>query len=135
MRLVPPQVPLPFLILQVLLCLDPSPPWDLFSALAFTLICYLFISPSLLSFDTGDGLMNIRHGTTIALCAANGFYLVLLAKPLRNFMYIGNGKGRMQNDKVWWRRYFDVVCVIFSPRLIGWSHQVRTLHYRYIPDC
>ena len=137
MRLGPPQVPLPFLTLQVLLCLDPSPPWDLFSALSLALLCYLIISPSVLQIDTGVGLMNISYGANIALCAVNGFYLLLLAKPLRNFKYIGNGKAStsMQNDKVWWRKYFDVVCIIYSPRLIGWSHQVRALHYRYIPDC
>jgi len=116
-------VQLPFLTLQVLLCLDPSPPWDIFSTLAHTLICYLAISSGGWKLDAGVGFLNYALGTNTAACAVEGFYLLLLAKPWRNFKYIGNENGDVH--KVWWKKYFDILCIPYSPRLIGWSHQVR----------
>ena len=129
-------VQLPFLTLRVFLCLDPSPPWDLFSALAHILICCLILSPSVFKLDADSGFVNHEQGTHIAACAVSGVYLLMLAKPLRNFKYIGNGEGSMQSDKAWWEEYFNVVCIPYSPRLIGWSHQVRALQvdHRYISD-
>ena len=121
-----PYVQLPYLTLQLLLCLDPSPPWDLFSALAHALICYLTISSSILELDAGVGYMNYILGSAVGTGAVHGFYLLFLAKPLKNFKYIGNGDGSVH--KVWWEKYFDVACVPYSPRLIGWSHQVRIFH-------
>jgi len=117
---------LPILTLQVLLCLDPSPPWDFFGGLVFAMICYHTINSKL---DTGIGYLNHGLGSAIAICAVDGLYLLLLAKPMKNFKYIGNGKGGVH--KVWWKKYFDVVCIVQSQRLIGWSHQVGFLNPCY----
>ena len=117
-----PTPQLPELILQVSLCLDPSPPWDSFNALFIALICYLTISTSALKPDTGIGFANYVYGTAIGTLAVDGFYLLLLGKPLTRFKYIGDGNRSVPD--VWWKKYFNVVCIPHSPRLIGWSHQV-----------
>ncbi|OAX35914.1 hypothetical protein K503DRAFT_773019 [Rhizopogon vinicolor AM-OR11-026] len=118
-------VQLPYLTLQILLCLNPSPPWDLFSALALSLVCYLIISLSVFKLDTGVGYVNYMLGSTTMACALDGFYLLLLGKPLMKFKYVGNGNGTVH--KIWWKRFFDVICVPHSPRAIGWSHQVKNI--------
>ncbi|OAX33251.1 hypothetical protein K503DRAFT_775812 [Rhizopogon vinicolor AM-OR11-026] len=120
-----PHIQLPYLTLQILLCLNPSPPWDLFSALALSLLCYLIISSSVIKLDTGIGYVNYMLGSATMTCALDGFYLLLLGKPLTKFKYVGNGNGTVH--KIWWKRFFDVICVPQSPRAIGWSHQVKNI--------
>ncbi|OAX31205.1 hypothetical protein K503DRAFT_110337 [Rhizopogon vinicolor AM-OR11-026] len=120
-----PHVHLPQLTLQILLCLNPSPPWDLFSALALSLLCYFIISSSVVKLDTGVGYVNYMYGSGTVACALDGFYLLLLGKPLTRFKYVGNGNVTVH--KIWWKRYFDVICVPHSSRAIGWSHQVKNI--------
>jgi hypothetical protein len=114
------QAQLPFLTLRILLCLNPSPPWDLFSAIALILLSYLIINSNL---DTGVGYMNYMIGSAIGGCPVDGFHLLLLGKPLTKFKYVENGNGNVH--RVWWKKFFDVVCVTHSPRGIGWNYQVH----------
>jgi len=100
-------------------------PWDLFSAIAVALICYLtgFVITSVLGLDTDIGLVNYAYGTAIGEFAVEGFYFPLLGKPLSNFQHIGDGTEVHTNmvDK-----YSNVLCILHSLRLIGWSHQAHT---------
>ncbi|KAG0707909.1 membrane bound O-acyl transferase family-domain-containing protein [Suillus ampliporus] len=127
MRL-PPHLQLPFLTLQILVFLDLSPPWNLFGALAVALLCFLIISPSVfvnLNIDTGVGYVDYGLGSAIATYAMHGFYLLLLARPLKNFKFIEKRNEKVH--RVWWKRLLDVVYVMHSPRGVGWNYQVTNI--------
>jgi hypothetical protein len=124
MRL-PFHIPLPFLILQILLCLDPSPPWNFFGTFAIALICSLIISPSVfvsLNVYTGVGYVDYLLGSIIASYAVHGFYLLLLGRPLQNFKSVENVNERVH--EYWWKRILHVANVLQSPRGVGWNYQV-----------
>ncbi|KAG1841806.1 membrane bound O-acyl transferase family-domain-containing protein [Suillus subalutaceus] len=127
MRL-PSHIQLPFLTLQILLALDPSPPWNLFGAFAIALICSLIISPSVFvrsNIDTGVGYVDYLLGSVVASCAVLGFYALLLGRPLKNFKSIENGNEKVH--KYWWKRIFHVAYVFQSPRGVGWNYQVNNI--------
>ena len=125
MRL-PPHTHLPSLTLQILLSFDPSPPWNVFSFLVLTLVCSVIISPNVfmnLNIDTGIGYIDYMLGSGIGTCVVDGFDLLLFRRPLKNFKYVGNENGKVH--KVWWKRHFDLVCIMSSLRGVGWNYQVR----------
>ncbi|KAG2145201.1 membrane bound O-acyl transferase family-domain-containing protein [Suillus clintonianus] len=121
-------IQLPLITLQILLLLNPSPPWNLFGALALALICSLIISPSVfvsLNIDTGIGYVDYMLGSTIACYAMNSFYLLLLGRPLENFTI--EDKGNEKVHKSWWKRILHVAHVMQSPRGVGWNYQVKNV--------
>ncbi|KAG1779423.1 membrane bound O-acyl transferase family-domain-containing protein [Suillus placidus] len=126
----PSHIQLPYLTLQILLVLDPSPPWDLFSALAIALMCSLIISPSLFvsfNIDTGVGYVDYMLGSTIASYAVHSFYLLLLGKPLKNFKSVENANELEKVHENWWKRILHVAYVMQSPRGVGWNYQVNNV--------
>jgi len=124
----PYHIPLPFLTLQILLSFDPSPPWNLFGAFAIALFCLLIINPSVfvsLNIDTGVGYVDYLLGSIVMAYAVQSFYLLLLGRPLKNFKSVEN---KNKNEKVherWWKRILHLVCLMQSPRGVGWNHQVK----------
>ncbi|KAG1815115.1 membrane bound O-acyl transferase family-domain-containing protein [Suillus subaureus] len=125
MRL-PFYIQLPFLTLQIFLFLDPSPPWNLFGAVAIALICWLIISPSVFvswNIDTGVGYVDYMLGSTIASYAVHSFYLLSLGRPLKS---IKNGD-KLKVHEHWWKRILHVAHVMQSPRGVGWNYQVNNV--------
>lgn len=127
MRL-PFHIELPFLTLQILLAIDPSPPWNLFGAFAIALMCLLIISPSVfvsLNIDTGVGYVDYLLGSAITSYAVHGFYVLLLGRPLKNFKPIKNGNEEVH--RYWWKRILHVAYIMQSPRGVGWNYQVNNV--------
>lgn len=117
----PPIAPYLFafnLAVSSLIASSPSFLWRLNGTMACLLLCL----PPYLNASTGDQQTEYSIGCMLLIQAFTAIYLLWLSDPLRDFRH--DRDPISPNEMPFLRRWYLVLCIMNSPRAVGWTCQV-----------
>lgn len=112
-----PYLILPDLILATILALGLK---FQFRVLFFALFSYVCFSGVLCT--TGDRMQDYSIGSTLGGQFFTATHLLLFAEPLAHYRHCADKDD--PRNKTLWRRMLWSLCIVHSPRGIGWNYQV-----------
>ncbi|KAH7870920.1 membrane bound O-acyl transferase family-domain-containing protein [Lentinula edodes] len=115
-----PYLILPDLILAAILALGLK---FQFRVLFFALFSYVCISGVLCT--TGDRMQDYSIGSTLGGQFFTAAHLLLFAEPLAHYRHCADKDD--PRNKTLWRRMLWSLCIVHSPRGIGWNYQVSNV--------